>query len=48
MFGRDRIERRGRAAMLIVENLTHVYPNGAKALDDVNLTVPKGRQTLLY
>ena len=33
--------------MLIVENLTHIYPNGAKALDDVNLIVPKGMYGLL-
>jgi ABC-2 type transport system ATP-binding protein len=33
--------------MLIIENLTHVYGNGVKALDDVNLTVPKGMFGLL-
>ncbi|MDB5470667.1 MAG: multidrug transporter ATP-binding protein [Caulobacter sp.] len=33
--------------MLIVENLTHIYPNGAKALDGVDLTVPKGMYGLL-
>ena len=33
--------------MLIIENLTHIYPNGAKALDDVNLIVPKGMYGLL-
>ncbi|HYE46841.1 MAG TPA: ABC transporter ATP-binding protein [Caulobacter sp.] len=33
--------------MLIVENLTHVYPNGHKALDEVSLTVPKGMYGLL-
>ena len=33
--------------MLIVESLTHIYPNGAKALDDVNLIVPKGMYGLL-
>src|SRR4051812_11582340 len=33
--------------MLIVESLTHIYPNGAKALDDVSLLVPKGMFGLL-
>jgi ABC-type multidrug transport system ATPase subunit len=33
--------------MLIIENLTHVYPNGHKALDEVSLTVPKGMYGLL-
>jgi ABC-type multidrug transport system ATPase subunit len=33
--------------MLIVESLTHVYPNGAKALNDVSLIVPKGMFGLL-
>ncbi len=33
--------------MLIIENLTHVYSNGVKALDEVNLTVPKGMYGLL-
>ena len=33
--------------MLIIENLTHVYPNGTVALDDVNLTVEKGMFGLL-
>ena len=33
--------------MLIIESLTHIYPNGAKALDDVNLIVPKGMYGLL-
>jgi ABC-2 type transport system ATP-binding protein len=33
--------------MLIIENLTHVYPNGAKALDEVSLIVPKGMYGLL-
>jgi ABC-type multidrug transport system ATPase subunit len=33
--------------MLIVESLTHVYPNGAKALNDVSLIVPKGMYGLL-
>ncbi len=33
--------------MLSIENLTHVYPNGTKALDDVSLTVPKGMFGLL-
>jgi ABC-type phosphate/phosphonate transport system ATPase subunit len=26
--------------MLIIENLTHVYANGVKALDEVSLTIP--------
>ena len=33
--------------MLIVDKLTHVYPNGVKALDDVSLMVPKGMYGLL-
>lgn len=33
--------------MLVIENLTHVYGNGTKALDAVNLTVPKGMFGLL-
>jgi ABC-type multidrug transport system ATPase subunit len=33
--------------MLKVENLTHVYPNGVKALDEVSLSVPKGMYGLL-
>ncbi|MDQ0464880.1 ABC-type multidrug transport system ATPase subunit [Caulobacter ginsengisoli] len=33
--------------MLIIENLTHVYGNGVRALDDINLTVPKGMYGLL-
>ena len=33
--------------MLIIENLTHIYPNGAKALDEVSLIVPKGMYGLL-
>jgi ABC-type multidrug transport system ATPase subunit len=33
--------------MLIIENLTHVYANGVKALDEVNLTIPRGMYGLL-
>jgi ABC-2 type transport system ATP-binding protein len=33
--------------MLVVENLTHVYGNGVRALDDVSLKVPKGMFGLL-
>ena len=33
--------------MLVVENLTHVYGNGTRALDGVSLTVPKGMFGLL-
>ena len=33
--------------MLIIENLTHVYANGVKALDEVNLTIPGGMYGLL-
>jgi ABC-type multidrug transport system ATPase subunit len=33
--------------MLVVEKLTHVYPNGTKALDNVSLMVPKGMYGLL-
>ena len=28
--------------MLIIENLTHVYPNGTVALDEVTLSIPRG------
>ncbi|PHY19109.1 ABC transporter ATP-binding protein [Caulobacter sp. BP25] len=33
--------------MLIIENLTHVYGSGVKALDEVNLTIPRGMFGLL-
>ena len=33
--------------MLIVQNLTHVYGNGTRALDDVSLTIPHGMFGLL-
>jgi ABC-2 type transport system ATP-binding protein len=33
--------------MLTIQNLTHVYGNGTKALDDVSLSVPKGMFGLL-
>ncbi|MGZ9099298.1 MAG: ABC transporter ATP-binding protein [Brevundimonas sp.] len=33
--------------MLTIENLTHVYGNGVRALDDVSLTIPKGMFGLL-
>ena len=33
--------------MLIIESLTHVYPNGVKALDDVSLTIQPGMYGLL-
>lgn len=33
--------------MLAIENLTHVYSNGTKALDNVSLTVPNGMFGLL-
>jgi ABC-type multidrug transport system ATPase subunit len=33
--------------MLIIEALSHVYPGGVKALDDVSLTVPNGMFGLL-
>ena len=33
--------------MLTIEGLTHVYPNGTRALDDVNLEVPRGMFGLL-
>ncbi|MDB5457285.1 MAG: transporter related [Caulobacter sp.] len=33
--------------MLIIENLTHVYGNGVKALDEVSLTIPRGMYGLL-
>ncbi len=33
--------------MLIIENLTHVYSQGARALDEVNLVIPQGMYGLL-
>jgi ABC-type multidrug transport system ATPase subunit len=33
--------------MLIIENLTHVYGNGVRALDEVSLTIPRGMYGLL-
>jgi ABC-type multidrug transport system ATPase subunit len=33
--------------MLIIENLTHVYPNGVRALDEVNIVIPRGMFGLL-
>ena len=33
--------------MLTIENLTHVYGNGTRALDDVSLSIPKGMFGLL-
>lgn len=33
--------------MLSIENLTHVYSNGTRALDDVTLAIPKGMFGLL-
>lgn len=33
--------------MLIIENLTHVYGNGVRALDEVSLTIPRGMFGLL-
>ena len=33
--------------MLSIEHLSHVYPNGTRALDDVTLTVPRGMFGLL-
>lgn len=33
--------------MLTIENLTHVYGNGTRALDDVTLNIPKGMFGLL-
>jgi ABC-type Na+ transport system ATPase subunit NatA len=33
--------------MLSIENLTHVYANGVRALDNVSLTVDKGMFGLL-
>jgi ABC-2 type transport system ATP-binding protein len=34
-------------AMLKLENVTHVYPNGTRALDHVTLSIPKGMYGLL-
>ena len=33
--------------MLSIAHLSHVYPNGTRALDDVTLTVPRGMFGLL-
>src|SRR5689334_21862600 len=33
--------------MLIIENLTHVYANGVRALDGVDLVIPRGMFGLL-
>ena len=33
--------------MLIIENLTHVYPNGVRALNEVSLTIQRGMYGLL-
>ena len=33
--------------MLELQNVTHVYPNGTRALNDVSLTIPKGMFGLL-
>lgn len=33
--------------MLTLAGLTHVYPNGTRALDDVSLTIPRGMYGLL-
>jgi ABC-2 type transport system ATP-binding protein len=33
--------------MLELKNVTHVYPNGTRALDDVSLSIPKGMFGLL-
>ena len=33
--------------MLTIDKLTHVYPNGVKALDNVSLTIPHGMYGLL-
>src|SRR5690349_20279111 len=34
-------------SMLSIQNLTHVYPNGTRALDDVSLDIPAGMFGLL-
>ena len=33
--------------MLTLENVTHIYPNGTRALDDVTLSIPRGMYGLL-
>lgn len=33
--------------MLELQNVTHVYSNGTRALDDVTLSIPKGMYGLL-
>jgi len=33
--------------MLSLNGVTHVYPNGTRALDDINLVIPKGMFGLL-
>ena len=43
----ERIARTRGRTMLTIKNLTHVYANGTRALDDVSLTVPNGMFGLL-
>ncbi len=33
--------------MLSLNGVTHVYPNGTRALEDINLVIPKGMFGLL-
>jgi len=44
--GGERVSSWGQT-MLIIENLTHVYGNGTRALDEVSLTIPRGMYGLL-
>ena len=34
-------------AMLEIKDVTKIYPNGVKALDHLNLSIPKGKRTVL-
>src|ERR1700741_3858378 len=43
----DKMPGTGRAPMLKIEKLTHVYGNGTRALDAVDLEVPAGMFGLL-
>jgi ABC-2 type transport system ATP-binding protein len=46
-FGERPLPAPPNRAMLTLEKVTHVYPNGTRALDDVTLSIPKGMYGLL-
>jgi ABC-2 type transport system ATP-binding protein len=45
--GTQRVRHSGDDPMLSITHLSHVYPNGTRALDDVTLSVPRGMFGLL-